>query len=362
MRIKFIICLLLLLVIFPTSNVFASQDATQNSEEELNLKELILGHLDNSYEWHIVSWKEHHISIPLPIILYSKSNGWDLFLSNKFDNEKNSYGSYSIAHSGKFKGKIVEKVISGDEVRPLDLSLTKNAVSLLISSLILVLIILSTAHSLKRNPMESKKGFTGVMEMFIMSVNDDIIKPSVGKDNQKYAPYLLTVFFFILFNNLLGLIPLFPGGANVTGNISITVVLAVGTFILVNVSGTREYFKEIFWPDVPTWLKVPLPLMPAIEIVGIFTKPFALMIRLFANIIAGHAIVLGLVTVIFVTVSMGTAINASMTVVSVVFTVFINFVELLVAYIQAYVFTLLSAVFIGMARVDHVKEKEQIKN
>ena len=152
----------------------------------------------------------------------------------------------------------------------------------------------------------------------------------------------------------MGLIPIFPGGANVTGNISVTVVLAVATFLVINLTGNKAYYKDIFWPDVPTFLKVPIPIMPLIEFVGLFTKPFALMIRLFANIMAGHAIVLGLTMLIFITVSMSAAINTSMTAVSVLFSIFISFVELLVAFIQAYVFTLLSAVFIGMARTEHV--------
>jgi F-type H+-transporting ATPase subunit a len=196
------------------------------------------------------------------------------------------------------------------------------------------------------------------MEMFILSINDEIIKPSVGPEHRKYAPYLLTVFLFIFTNNLLGLVPIFPGGANVTGNIAVTMVLALGTFFVINLTGTKEYYKEILWPNVPTWLKVPIPLMPAIELVGIITKPFALMIRLFANIMAGHSIILGLCTLIFITVSMGTAINASMTAVSLLFTIFMNFLELLIAYIQAYVFTLLSAVFIGQARVHATSPKK----
>jgi F-type H+-transporting ATPase subunit a len=191
------------------------------------------------------------------------------------------------------------------------------------------------------------------MEMVILMIEDEVIKTTVGKDYKRYSPYLLTVFFFIFINNLIGLIPFFPGGANITGNIAVTLVLAIGTFLVVNLTGSKAYYKEIFWPDVPTWLKVPFPLMPIIEVVGMFTKPFALMIRLFANIMAGHAIVLGLTCLVFITVSLGSAINSSMTVLSVVFSVFINFVELLVAFIQAYVFTLLSAVFVGLARHDH---------
>ena len=200
-----------------------------------------------------------------------------------------------------------------------------------------------------------------MMEILIVSINNDIIKPTIGEGSDKYAPYLLTLFFFIFTNNLLGLIPIFPGGANVTGNIAITLVLALVTFFVVTFSGTKEYFKDIFWPDVPTWLKVPIPLMPAIELVSVFTKPFTLMIRLFANIMAGHSIVLGLTCVIFVTVSLGTAINATMTGVAVVFVVFMDFVELLVAYIQAYVFTILTALYIGMARIKphHTKHIEE---
>ena len=165
-------------------------------------------------------------------------------------------------------------------------------------------------------------------------------------------------FFFIFINNMMGLIPFFPGGANVSGNIAVTLVLALCTFLAVNLFGTREYWKEIFWPEVPAWLKVPVPMMPAIELVGIFTKPFALMIRLFANMMAGHAVILSLTCVIFVTVSMGAAVNASMTFVSVLFSIFMNLLELLVAFLQAYVFTMLSAVFIGLARVRHEPHEE----
>ena len=172
----------------------------------------------------------------------------------------------------------------------------------------------------------------------------------MGAGYRRFAPYLLTVFFFIFVNNLMGLIPFFPGGANVTGNIAVTLVLAVATFLAVNLFGTRHYWKDIFWSDVPTWLKVPIPIVPFIELVGIFTKPFALMIRLFANMMAGHAVILILTCVIFVTAEAGVAVNSSMTAVSVLLTIFMNCLELLVAYLQAYVFTMLSAVFIGLAQ------------
>lgn len=327
------------------------------AQEELNVKTFILDHLADAYEWQIYSDGNRHLTVSLPIILRGKESGWHLFSSSRLRDQA-SYLGFQIASEGKYKGKIVERDDSGQETRPLDLSLTKNAASLLFASALLILIVMGVARSLKRNPMEGKKGFIGLMEMFILSINDEIIKPSVGPEHRKYAPYLLTVFLFIFTNNLLGLVPIFPGGANVTGNIAVTMVLALGTFFVINLTGTKEYYKEILWPNVPTWLKVPIPLMPAIELVGIITKPFALMIRLFANIMAGHSIILGLCTLIFITVSMGTAINASMTAVSLLFTIFMNFLELLIAYIQAYVFTLLSAVFIGQARVHATSPKK----
>src|SRR5690554_3592837 len=333
------------------------------AEEELNVKELILGHLADSYEWHIWSSGKKHVAISLPVILYSKNSGWHFFSSSKLNHGKSSYKGFQIASEGKYKDKIVEIDGLGLENRPLDLSLTKNAASLIINSLILILIILGVARVLKRDPLKSHKGFAGLMEMFILMIEDEVVKTTVGKDYKRYSPYLLTVFFFIFINNLLGLIPFFPGGANVTGNIAVTMVLAIATFLMVNLTGSKAYYKEIFWPDVPTWLKVPFPLLPIIEFVGLFTKPFALMIRLFANIMAGHAIVLGLTSIVFVTVDLGPTINSSMTVLSVLFTVFINFVELLVAFIQAYVFTLLSAVFIGLARHDDSEiKKEMVKS
>lgn len=340
----------------------APESNPDSQAEELNVKEMILEHLADTYEWKITGWDNGHITVPLPVILHSKTSGWHLFLSSKLHNDENSFNGFYVTHEGKYKGKIVERDASGAEIRPFDLSLTKNAASLIFSSILLIILVMSVARSMRRNPMEGKKGFIGLMEMFIMSIHDDVIKPAVGKDHARYAPFLLTVFFFIFLNNLLGLVPVFPGGANVTGNIAVTMVLAISTLLVVNLTGTKEYYKEIFWPDVPKWLKVPVPLMPVIELVGVFTKPFALMIRLFANITGGHSTVMGLTAIVFVTASMGATINASMTALSVIFTVFIMLVELLVAFIQAYVFTMLSAVFIGMARVEsHQKEKELVE-
>ena len=191
------------------------------------------------------------------------------------------------------------------------------------------------------------------MEMLITMVIDDVIKPNVGRRYKRYVPYLLTAFFFIFLSNLMGLVPIFPGGANVTGNIAVTFALALCTFIAVNFFGNKEYYKEIFWPDVPVWLKLPIPLMPIIELFGIIVKPFALTIRLFANILAGHTVILAFVCIIFITMAVSTEIGSGMTVVSVFFTVFMSFLELLVAFIQAFVFTMLSSVFIGLSQQEH---------
>lgn len=190
-----------------------------------------------------------------------------------------------------------------------------------------------------------------------MSINNDVIKASIGEKNYRpFAPYLLTVFFFILVTNLMGLLPIFPGGANVTGNITITFVLAFLTFLITNFSGNREYWKEIFWPEVPVWMKCPVPLMPVIELSGIFTKPFSLMIRLFANMLAGHAIILSITCVIFVTYQVNAWVGTSLSAFSLVLILFMNCLELLVAFIQAYIFTMLSSVFIGLAHPEHHKK------
>ena len=357
-----IVGLIAFLFLISAAPVFANEALPTAPEKgTFDVKSFILEHVGDSYTWHITKWGDKEISVPLPVIVYSSTTGWHVFLSSAFQ-EGASHEGLRISDNGKYKGKVVEKDIQGNEVRPFDISITKVVFALLFNSLLLIIIIMAVARSYKKDNFESKKGFFGFMELFIMNINDDVIKPGIGKDYKRFAPYLLTVFFFVFINNLMGLIPIFPGGANVTGNIAITFVLAIITFLIVNISGSKEYWKEVFWPEVPLWLKAPIPIMPVIEIVGVFTKPFALMIRLFANMIAGHSILLGLTCLIFVTVSMGQAMNASMTVVSVIMTLFINIVELLVAYIQAYIFTMLSAVFIGLARVQpHPIHKEIIE-
>ena len=331
------------------------EDVTPQEQKEntVNVKEIVFGHIGDSYEWHITTWGKTHITIPLPIIVYSSATGWHTFLSSRLAENGGTYEGLSIAPEGsKYEGKLVEYNAAGEQVRPWDISITKVTFALLFNSVLLLVIVLSVAHWYRKRPQGALApgGFIGFMEMFIMMVNDDIIKSCVGPNYRKFAPYLLTAFFFIFINNIMGLIPFFPGGANVTGNIAITMVLAICTFLAVNIFGTKHYWKDIFWPDVPWWLKVPVPMMPFIEFFGIFTKPFALMIRLFANMLAGHMAMLVLTCLIFISASMGPALNGTLTVASVLFNIFMNALELLVAFIQAYVFTMLSAVFIGLAQ------------
>ena len=340
----------------------APAPAATEEAEPVDVKGIVFGHIGDAYEWHITDFGDTHVTIPLPIIVHSSTTGWHVFLSSRLEENHGTYEGFSIAPAGSpYEGKLVEHDAAGNEVRPFDISITKVVLALLINCALLLFIVLGVARWYKRHPKESAApgGFVGFMEMFIMMVNDDVIKSCVGPNYRKFAPYLLTAFFFIFINNLMGLIPFFPGGANVTGNIAVTFVLAMCTFLAVNLFGTKHYWKDIFWPDVPWWLKVPVPMMPFIELFGIFTKPFALMIRLFANMLAGHMAMLILTSLVFISASMGPALNGSLSVASVLFNIFMNALELLVAFIQAYVFTMLSAVFIGLAQ-EHKVEKAEL--
>ena len=321
--------------------------------KELDIPEIVLEHLADSYEWHIASYEGHHISIPLPIILRSASDNpgqkWFFCTAHSLPEQ--------FFFSKEHHGKIYERV-GGEEVRPLDLSITRNVLQIWIVVALLLVVFLSCANWYKKHDEKSNApgGFVGAVEMLVMMIHDDVIKSSIGEKHYKpYAPYLLTVFFFILFTNLVGLLPIFPGGANVTGNINITFFLAFCTFLAINLFGNKEYWKDIFWPDVPIFLKA-IPVMPAIELFGVFTKPFALMIRLFANMMAGHAVILSFTCVIFLGWSMGVGYGLGLNLFSILMLLFMNALELLVAFVQAYVFTMLSAVFIGLAHQDHHAE------
>lgn len=337
--------------------VEAIDDDLKEVEEKFDAGELIFDHILDSYDWHICTWKGKHISVYLPIIVFSEGELYS-FSSRHFHHEhqyhtKNKHGDdvvFEIPDEGRYEGKVVRVMDDGTQIRPFDISITKTVCGLLISCTLLVIVFLLVAKGYRKREERAPEGIQALMEPLIIYVRDDIAKPNIGKDYEKYLPYLLTVFFFIFFNNLMGLIPFFPFGANVTGNIAVTAVLALFTFFITNLTGKKHYYEDIFnTPGVPWWLKFPLPLMPVIEVVGCFIKPVVLAIRLFANITAGHIVLLGFICMIFIVGEMSAMAGAGMSVLSVILAIFADCLEVLVAYIQAYVFTLLSAIYFGMA-------------
>ena len=334
----------------------SSPEAAADTSGELDMDEYLYGHVGDAYGWHITTVNGHPVTVHLPVIVRSKTTGWHIFSSKRIE-EGEEYEGFRIAAKGEpNEGKLVEET-AGGIVRPLDISITKNVFGLMVNSLVVVLLVLLGARWYRRHDAveEAPHGFAGIVEMLVTMIEDDIIKVCVGPDYKRYSPYLLTAFFFIFINNLMGIIPIFPGGANITGNIAVTFTLAICTFLAVNLFGNKHYYKDIFWPDVPVFLKA-IPLMSLIEIIGMFTKPFSLMIRLFANILAGHMMLLGVVAVVFLTAKMGIGLNAGMSFIAVCFGVFMDILELLVAFLQAYVFTMLSSVFIGLSRQAPEKE------
>ena len=351
----------LLIAVLPLSASAQEADSTAVAQEaaagdDIDVTEIIMEHVTDAYEWHIATVKGKAISIPLPVIVHSKTTGWHCFSSKHIQDGKSYLGFRIAGEDEKHSGKIVEDV-GGATVRPLDISITKNVAGLMFNAILLVVLVLLGARWYRKHDAleEAPRGFAGIVEMLVTMVENDIIKDCVGKDYKRYSPYLLTAFFFIFISNLIGIVPFFPGGANITGNIAVTFVLAMCTFFAVNVFGNKHYWKDILWPDVPLFLKV-FPLMPLIEIVGMFTKPFSLMVRLFANILAGHCMLIGVVSVVFLTAKMGVGLNAGLSVVAVVIGVFMDILELLVAFLQAYVFTMLSSVFIGLSRQEPENE------
>lgn len=333
------------------------ENEIETVEEKFNAGELIFDHILDSYDWHICTWKGKHISVYLPVIVFSEGELY-AFSSKHFHHEK-QYHTYDkngeevifeIPDEGKYEGKVVRVMNDGTQIKPFDISITKTVCGLLISCTLLIIVFLLVAKGYSKRGEKAPKGIQALIEPLVIYVRDDIAKPNIGKDYEKYLPFLITVFFFIFFNNLLGLIPFFPFGANITGNIAVTAVLALFTFFITNLTGKKHYYEDIFnTPGVPWWLKFPLPLMPIIEVVGCFIKPFVLAVRLFANITAGHIVVLGFICMIFILGEMSAMAGAGMSVLSLMLAVFADCLEVLVAYIQAYVFTLLSAIYFGMA-------------
>jgi len=331
-----------------SSGIMEEDGKTNGGEEEFDAASFIMEHVADSHEWHILTKKDGtSLAIYLPVIIYDRESGFHFFSSRKISHG-HSYNGFAIAHEGKYAGKIIRVDQDGNHdgsKPPLDLSITKTVFGMLVAAVILLWLMLALARTYKKSGTVAPKGMQGVLEPVILFIRDDIAIPNIGDHKYaKFMPYLLTVFFFILINNLLGLVPLFPFGANVTGNVNVTFVLALFTFLITQFSANKSHWRHVFAaPGVPFWL---LPIMIPIEIIGLFSKPFALMIRLFANITAGHIIVLSLVTLIFI---FKTVLVAP---VSIFFVLFMDCIELLVAFLQTYVFTLLSALFIGMATAE----------
>jgi F-type H+-transporting ATPase subunit a len=336
----------LLLLIFSVPLPAQEEKEVNGKEEEFVPGTFILAHIADSHEWHILTKKNGEgVAIYLPVIVYQSDKGLDIFSSRRLT-EGREYKGYKVVEEGDLKGKIVNVNPDGsinEKNLPLDFSITKAVVGMFFAALIGLWIFISFGRSYKKTGISNPKGIQSFLEPVVLFVRDDIAIPIIGeKKYEKYMPYLLTAFFFILLNNIMGLIPFPPPfGANVTGNIAVTFVLALCTFLITQFSGNRHYWKDIFAaPGVPFWL---LPIMIPVEVIGMISKPFALMIRLFANITAGHIIVLSLVCLIFIFKSLAVAP------VSIMFVIFMDCLELLVAFLQAYVFTLLSTLFIGLA-------------
>ena len=321
--------------------------ASDHSSEGVDPKGVIFHHLGDQYGWAVPF--SHHHNIPLPIIVFDEEWGVHVFSSARLEHGA-SYDGFKIATEGSYAGKVVGVKADGSEYRPLDISITKNVAALFISALVVVLCVMCIYRWYKKNPLKAPRKGTAFLELIVEFVYGNVIRPTLGKKSKKFGPYLLTVFFLILIMNLLGLIVIFPGGANLTGNIAVTLVLALFTFFMTNAFGTKHYWKEVFWPDVPMWLKVPLPIMPMIELFGLFTKPAALTVRLFANMMGGHIIVLVLTLLIFIFGAFGPAATGATTVVSMAFSLFMLLLDVLVSFIQAFVFTMLSALFISLAQ------------
>jgi len=318
---------------------------------DFDVTETILEHIRDDHSWHL--WG--HTSIHLPVILKT-DKGFEVFSSEALLDEHHEPKVYA----GKYNYKLVDgklKIVNEKEQVDIeankklwDLSITKNVASLFVSVFILLVVLLTAARAYKkRGVTSSPKGLQSFMEPIILFVRDEIAVPIIcAKKAGKYLPFLLTIFFLILTNNFLGLIPFFPGGANVSGNIAFTMTLAVCVFIVVNLSANKSYWEHIFWMPGMHW-SMKLFLAP-IELIGVFTKPISLMIRLFANITAGHILVLSLICLIFIFKTVFASAIA------VPFAVFIGMIELLVAFLQAFIFTMLAAMYIGMATEEHHHE------
>jgi F-type H+-transporting ATPase subunit a len=348
---KNIISVLLLLFFSVNLPAHNSESMPEHDNSAFHIKDFIFGHVANDYDFHITDIGKYQISVPLPVIVRNSEGKWFFFMSSKFHHKQDSYKGFRIATGGNYSGQIVETLPDGSEYRPVDLSITKNVFTILLTVILLSVIFISIRRRYTRDPLRTPKGLQALLEPVILFVTYDIAKTAIGKGYEKYVGFLLTMFFLILTLNLMGLIPIFPFGANVTGNINVTVALAFCTFVVTMISTTKEYWHHKLWtPGIPFLLKAPLPLMLLVEIISIFTGPIALVIRLFANILSGHMVVTVLIGLIFVFSSLGPLIDSGISVIAILFSIFMMILDVLVSFIQAYVFTLLSALYFASAK------------
>lgn len=346
------------------------QDSTAKKENKFNATEVIFGHILDAHEFHFMDIEKNGekkpVSIPLPIILYSPQRGFTSFMSSKFHHGHEPHNGYLLLNEhniaeiekeegieakkeGLYPGKIIPITAEGKwdrTVKVYDLSLTRNVVQMLLALTLLCWVLIAIAKRYKRGEgvQSAPKGSQNLMEPIITFVRDEVAKPNLGNKYEKYLPYILTVFFFILINNIFGLI---PGSANVTGNIAFTVVLGLISFIVILFSSNKHYWGHIINPPgIPLGVKF---ILVPVEILSVFIKPFALIIRLFANMVAGHIIIICLISLIFIFAGLNQYAGWGTTVFSIGFTIFIYFIEILVAFIQAFIFSMLTAVFVGQA-------------
>ena len=334
-------------------------DAEVKESPKLNPSKIILEHVADAHEFHFFTLNKKPVSLPLPVILYSPAKGWSVFMSSNFEHGHVVYDGYQLMeeeYQEEHKldplvykvGKVFAVNAAGSPdatIKVYDLSLGRNAVQMLISVLLLIVIMnrIAGKYTKGQGVRTAPTGFQNAVEPVITFVRDEVGKSNLGTRYEKYMPFLLTIFFFILINNLIGLI---PGTANVTGNIAFTAVLGIVSFVVILFSTNRHYWGHIANPPVPLGVK---PIMIPVEIMGIFTKPFALIIRLFANMISGHIIILSFIILIFIFGAMNTALGWGTSPFFVLLAVFIYLIEVLVAFIQAFIFANLTAVFISQA-------------
>lgn len=330
----------------------ASASISGDAEGGFSPKEIIFEHLGDGYGWEVPF--NHHRRIPLPVMVWADDGTFHCFSSSHINHHAvyvDGDYAWQVPAEGVNKGKVVRILPGGEEVRPaFDMSITKNVCALWIAVLVTLAVCLPVARWHKKHGYLAPRGFVGAIESLMEFVYKGVVKPSLGEDSRKFGPYLLTVFMFIFMMNLLGLMVVFPGGANLTGNIAVTLVLSLITFFCTNLFARKHYWKEIFWPEVPLLLKFPIPIMQVIELFGVLTKPASLTVRLFANMMGGHMIVIVLTLIIFIMADFGAAATGMATVVSVFFSIFMLLLDVLVSFIQAFVFTMLSTTFIAMAR------------